>query len=76
LAFAALFILRFNLTSVAGHWKRLTTDKAALWEVTPTPDEDIEVRLSFRPGTDIRVQWNVVISDSDKAMPVAAEDIE
>jgi cytochrome P450 len=75
LAFTALLILRFDMTPEGGEWKQLTTDKAALWEVTPMPDDDMEVRLSPRAGWDSSAQWNVIITDSDKAMPLAAEDV-
>lgn len=74
LAFAALLILRFDMTPKEGNWKHLTTDKAGLWEVTPIPDDDIEVLLSPRAGWETSGRWNVVITDSDKAMPLAAED--
>lgn len=76
MAFTAQFILRFEMVPGEGKWKHLTTDKAGLWEVTPIPDEDIEVRLTPRAGWDTDAQWNVVITDSDKAMPLAAEDAE
>jgi cytochrome P450 len=76
LAFTALLILRFDMTPEDGKWKQLTTNKAALWEVTPMPDDDMEVRLSPRDGWDSSAQWNVIITDSDKAMPLAAEDVE
>jgi cytochrome P450 len=73
LAFTALLILRFEVKPVGGEWKELTTEKAAMWETTPVPNEDIEVEISAR-GEEEGVKWRVLVSDSDKAMPLSAED--
>ncbi|TVY90133.1 7-alpha-hydroxycholest-4-en-3-one 12-alpha-hydroxylase [Lachnellula willkommii] len=75
LAFTALLILRFEVAPADGIWTRLTTDKAALWETTPVPDEDIKVKISPRDDADISAKWRVLVSDSDKAMPLSAEDL-
>lgn len=75
LAFAAMLILRFDITPVGGKWVHLTTDKAALWEVTPVPDQDIEVKITPRASEDGTGKWRILVSDSDKAMPLSAEDL-
>ncbi|KAF2868593.1 putative 25-hydroxycholesterol 7-alpha-hydroxylase [Massariosphaeria phaeospora] len=79
LAFTALMILRFDVAPVDGaQWTCPTTAKAEMWEVTPMPDEDIDVEIRSRAGGEEegekRVKWRVVVTDSDKAMPLAAED--
>ncbi|KAF2179610.1 cytochrome P450 [Zopfia rhizophila CBS 207.26] len=76
LAFTAMLILRFEIAPVDGKWKHLTTYKAGLWEVTPVPDDDIEVNISPRAGVDTNVRWRILVTDSDKAMPLSAEDVE
>lgn len=75
LAFTAMLILRFDITPVEGKWVRLTTDKAALWETTPVPDDDIEVKISPKASEDMSAKWRILVSDSDKAMPLSAEDL-
>lgn len=74
LAFTAMLILRFDITPVGGKWPHLTTEKAELWETAPIPDEDVEVKISSR-ATEEDVTWRILVSDSDKAMPLSAEDL-
>jgi hypothetical protein len=74
LAFTALLILRFDVRPVGGVWKVLTTEKAAMWETTPVPDEDVEVEITRREEEEEGVKWMILVSDSDKAMPLSAED--
>ncbi|TVY68970.1 Cholesterol 7-alpha-monooxygenase [Lachnellula suecica] len=75
LAFAALLILRFELTPVDGKWVCPNTDNSSFWETMPTPDQDIRVKISPRTGQDKRARWRVLVSDSDKAMPISVEDL-
>ncbi|KAJ4356540.1 uncharacterized protein N0V89_004574 [Didymosphaeria variabile] len=75
-AFAALLILRFDMQPSGGTWKELTTNKASLWEVTPRPDEDVLVNLVSRPGFDATLKWEILVTDSDKMMPLSAEDVD
>ncbi|PVH97623.1 putative 25-hydroxycholesterol 7-alpha-hydroxylase [Periconia macrospinosa] len=74
LAFTALLILRFDMAPADRYWKHVTTEKAGHWEVTPIPDQDIRVELIPRAGNGD--QWKVLITDSDKLMPLSAEDVE
>jgi len=75
LAFTALLILRFDITPVDGKWLCPTTNNAGLWETVPMPDHDIRVKISARAGQDRSAKWRVLVSDSDKAMPLSAEDL-
>ncbi|KAF2198497.1 cytochrome P450 [Delitschia confertaspora ATCC 74209] len=77
LAFTAMMILRFDVTPVKmkGKWARLTTNKAEIWEVTPAPDEDIEVNITPR-DEDKNVKWRIVVTDSDKGVPFSVEDLD
>lgn len=75
LAFTAMLILRFDIKPVGGKWPRLTTEKAELWETTPLPDGDIDVTMSRRNAEDDGMKWKILVSDSDKAMPLSAEDL-
>lgn len=74
LAFAAIMILRFDITPVNGKWAHLTTYKADMWEQTPMPDSDIEVEITPRVQEGTHDKWKILVTDSDKAMPLAAED--
>ncbi|KAJ8069257.1 hypothetical protein OCU04_002921 [Sclerotinia nivalis] len=75
LAFTALLILRFDIAPVDGKWVHLTTNNVAMWETSAAPDEDIAVRISPRTGEELGIKWRVLVSDSDKAMPLSAEDL-
>jgi len=75
LAFAALLILRFDITPVNGKWVCPTTNNVGLWETTAMPDSDINVKISPRAGQDRSAKWRVLVSDSDKAMPISVEDL-
>lgn len=75
LAFAAMLILRYDITPKAGKWVHLKSDNAALWETTPVPESDIQVTISRRASEDAKARWRVLISDSDKAMPLSFEDM-
>jgi hypothetical protein len=75
LAFTALLILRCDVTPVNGKWVSPTTKNAQMWEVTPRPDEDIEVRITPRAGEDPDVKWRILVTDSDKGIQLSAEDL-
>ncbi|KAI9649219.1 hypothetical protein NHQ30_001787 [Ciborinia camelliae] len=75
LAFIALLILRFDITPVDGKWAHLTSNKSAMWETTAAPDEDIEVRIVPRASDEVGIKWKVLVTDSDKAMPLSVEDL-
>lgn len=75
ISFVAMLILRFDVTPVSGKWVRLTSDNAKLWETTPVPDNDIEVKISPRDSEDVSSKWRILVTDSDKAMPLSAEDL-
>ncbi|KAF2115747.1 cytochrome P450 [Lophiotrema nucula] len=76
LTFAAMLILRFDVTPVGGNWVNLTTNKADMWEATPMPDSDIEVKITPRDQKGKFSKWRILVTDSDKAMPLAAEDTQ
>jgi hypothetical protein len=74
LAFTALMILRCDVKPVAGKWVCPTTYKAGMWESTPMPDCDLEVVIEPRADIDDSAKYEVLISDSDKAIKLSAED--
>jgi cytochrome P450 len=75
LAFTAMLILRFDITPVDGKWTHLTTNNAGMWETTPAPDTDIKVRISPRGVGNSDGKWRILVTDSNKAMPISAEDL-
>jgi cytochrome P450 len=75
LAFTALMVLRRDVKPTSGEWVCPTTHKAGLWESTPMPDYDIEVTIAPRDDINDNVEWRVLISDSDKAIKLSAEDM-
>ena len=75
IAFVALIILRFDIKPVSGKWVRPTTDKAGMQATVPPPDIDVEVEVTLRGGELAGKQWNVILTGSDKAVGVVAEDL-
>ncbi|KAI1487550.1 cytochrome P450 [Biscogniauxia mediterranea] len=73
LAFAALMIMRFEIRPMGGKWIRPGTEKAPPSAAVAPPDVDLEVELIPKCTT---YEWDVSFSGSDKAMEIAAEDIE
>lgn len=71
LMFAALLVLRFDLTPVDGKWTKPTTANSSLVNAMPVPDSDINIEL--RPRND--KAWRVSFSGYDKGMEIAAEDM-
>ncbi|CAN8101260.1 unnamed protein product [Discula destructiva] len=73
LAFAALVILRFDITPAAagGKWKDATIEKTPLTPALAVPDDPIRVHI--RPREENR-QWRVELVGSDRAAGIAAKD--
>jgi cytochrome P450 len=76
IAFVALMVLRFNLKPKSDIWVRPTTDKAGMQATVPAPDVDVEVEVMLREGILAGKRWNVILTGSDKAIPIVAEDVE
>jgi len=71
MVFAALMVLRFDVTPVKGMCFEPKCDNRPAQSRFPIPDEDIEIEL--RPG-DVCKKWNITFSGSEKAMDIVAED--
>ncbi|KAF2142289.1 uncharacterized protein K452DRAFT_248906 [Aplosporella prunicola CBS 121167] len=74
IAFVALMVLRFDIKPKSGTWVRPTTDKAGMQATVPPPDTDVEVEITLRENELAGKQWNVILTGSDKAMDLVAED--
>lgn len=74
-AFVALMILRFDIKPVSGKWVRPTTDKAGMQATVPPPDTDVEVEVTLREGELAGKQWNAILTGSDKAAELVAENL-
>lgn len=74
LAFAALVLLRFDITPAAdgGKWNDVTFEKTSLTVSLPMPDDP--VRVHIRPREPSR-KWRVELAESDDAVGIAAEDV-
>lgn len=74
MAFAALFVLRFDAKPASGtRWSIPTVEKTNLATSIHQPDHDveIEVRLLGNEGA----KWEVKLSESDIPMEISAEDM-
>ncbi|KAH3962131.1 hypothetical protein HBI25_218120 [Parastagonospora nodorum] len=71
MVFAALMVLRFDVTPVKGTWVEPICDNTPARSGFPLPDEDIEIELCPR---DVSKKWNFTFSGSDKVMDIVAED--
>ncbi|KAF1849697.1 cytochrome P450 [Cucurbitaria berberidis CBS 394.84] len=76
IAFVALMVLRFNVKPKGGVWVRPTTHKAGMQATVPPPDADLEVEITLREGELEGKRWNVILTGSDKAVPIVAEDVD
>ncbi|PVH98078.1 cytochrome P450 [Periconia macrospinosa] len=74
IAFAALMVLRFDIQPKSSTWVRPTTKRAGMQATVPPPDDDIDVIITPRKDALAGKQWNVVLTGSDKGVPIVAED--
>lgn len=72
LAFAALIMLRFDITPTAAgeEWKDVTIDKTSMAQALPTPDDPVRVRIVPREQSR---KWRVEVKPN-YAAGIAAED--
>jgi cytochrome P450 len=70
MVFAALMVLRFDITPIKGKWVEPICDNTPAQSGFPIPDEDIEIELCPR---DVSKKWNITFSGSEKAMDIVAE---
>jgi len=75
IAFVALMALRFDVRPKDGTWVRPTTQNAGMQATVPPPDSDIDVEITLRNDELAGKLWNVVLTGSDKAVPLVAEDV-
>lgn len=74
MAFAALFILRFDARPASGAgWSAPSVDKTNLATSIHQPDHDLEIEVRLRG--EYRGRWEVKLSESDVPMEVSAEDM-
>lgn len=74
MAFAALFILRFDSRPASGaRWLAPSVEKTNLATSIHQPDHDVEIEVRLRDN--FRGKWEVKLSESDVPMEVTAEDM-
>lgn len=74
MAFAALFILRFDSRPASGaRWSMPSVEKTNLATSIHQPDHDVEIEVTLRDN--YRGKWEVKLSESDVPMEVSAEDV-
>lgn len=74
MAFAALFILRFDARPASGAgWSAPSVEKTNLATSIHQPDHDLEIEVRLRD--EYRGRWEVKLSESDVPMEVSAEDM-
>ena len=73
LAVVAMFVMRFELSPVAGEWKEPTMWKtnAAAFVMTPDVDVEVEVRKCQRFGD---AKWAFSLGSSERILAVSVED--
>lgn len=74
MAFAALFILRFDSKPASGtKWSIPSVENTNLATSIHQPDHDVEIEVRLRDSG--RGKWEVKLSESDIPMEVSVEDI-
>ncbi|KAH7304032.1 cytochrome P450 [Stachybotrys elegans] len=71
LAFAALAMLRFDIQPTKGEWVLPTTENTSQGFTINQPDTDVEIEIRSRSTK----AWKVVLTGSNAAMPLSAEDM-
>lgn len=74
IAFVALMILQFDFEPKQGKWVQPTTGNAGMHTTIAAPDGDVEVLITPIAGTLAGKKWDVVLSESDKAVDLSVED--
>ncbi|KAF2267292.1 cytochrome P450 [Lojkania enalia] len=75
LSLVAQMIVRFDFEPAKGVWVCPKTDRAGMQGTIAPPDNDVEVRITPATGILAGKKWNVVLSGSDRAVELSAEDI-
>jgi cytochrome P450 len=73
LAIVSMFVMRFDMKPVFGHWKLPKTDNTNVAAVIMEPDTDIEVVVSVREGFE-DAKWAFSLRDSEMIFAVVDED--
>lgn len=74
MAFAALFILRFDARPASGaRWSAPSVERTNLATSIHQPDYDVEIEVRLRD--EFKGRWEVKLSESDVPMEVSAEDM-
>ncbi|KAK2605419.1 hypothetical protein N8I77_008256 [Diaporthe amygdali] len=74
MAFAALFVLRFDARPASGvRWSIPTVENTNMATSIHQPDHDVEIEVRLLGNE--RVRWEVKLSESNKPMEVSAEDV-
>ena len=76
LAFAAIMAMQFDIEPTSGCWNRSLKTNAEFWEATLSPVEDFEVEIRLTESEMPTRKWTYVLSDSDQAVALSAEDEE
>ena len=76
IAFVALMVLRFDISPRFGKWVRPTTVNAGMQATVPPPDSEVEVVITRRKDELAGKQWNIILTGSDKAVALVAEDVD
>ena len=73
LAVAATFVLRYDMSPVAGTWTMPSTNNSGMAGFLMEPDTDVEVLVSLRKGVE-EGRFACGLDGSDVVLPLTAED--
>ena len=73
LAIVVMFIMRYDVTPVAGAWPDISVEKTTIASAIMEPDDDVEVFITPRKGFEDGL-WAFGLADSEMVFAVAAED--
>ena len=74
MAVAVMFLMRYDMDPVGGHWPQMTADKTHAVAAVDQPDYEIEVHVKARRGFE-EGKWGFRLDNSDAVFATAAEDL-
>ena len=74
MAITVMFVMRYDIVPVEGHWPQMTADNTHAVAAVEQSDYEIEVNVTARPGFE-EGAWDFRLDNSDTVYVTAAEDL-
>lgn len=75
LSFAATLTAQYDVVPLSGSWPHVTTDKAGGWEVSPKPDQEVDVEFIARDSGNDKGDWKLQFTPGHAGTSVIPADL-